>query len=124
MNTQPITFETMPSAIGRLLAKVEELQRRLDAASAPPPPQTEYVTILEAQEILRGTVTVQTLYNWKYKGRIATTKVGRKLLFKRSDVEAMLKGNYTPTAAEADAAIEAEANAILCQSVKRNNGRP
>jgi len=119
MEKQPITFESMPSAIGLLLAKVEGLERRLDAASAPPPPQPDYVTILEAQEILRGTVTVQTLYNWKYKGRIATTKVGRKLLFKRSDVEAMLKGNYTPTAEEADAAIEVEANAILRDSVKR-----
>lgn len=109
----------MPSAIGRLLAKVENLERRLEATSAPPPPQPDYVTIQEARDILRGTVTVQTLYNWKYQQRIATTKVGRKLLFKRSDVEAMLKGNYTPTAAEQDAAIAAEANAILVDSVSR-----
>jgi hypothetical protein len=85
---------------------------------------TSLLVLLEAQEILRGTVTVQTLYNWKYTGRIATTKVGRKLLFKRSDVEAMLKGNYTPTAAEQDAEIAAEANAIVRDSVKHKNGRP
>jgi len=119
MEKQPITFENLPSAIGLLLSKVEGLERIMNAASAPPPPQPEYVTILEAQEILRHTVTVQTLYNWKYQKRIATTKVGRKLLFKRTEVEAMLKGNFTPTAAEQDAAIEAEANAILVQSVSR-----
>lgn len=114
-----VTHDSLPLAVERLLAKVEGIEKRLAVATATPPPEPEYVTITEAREILRNTVTVQTLYNWKYKGRIATTKVGRKLLFKRSDVEAMLKGNYTPTAAEQDAAIEAEAEVILTNSVKR-----
>ncbi len=123
MEKQQITFETMPSVLSQLLAKVEGIERSLAAASAPPPKQPDYVTIQEAQAILRGTVTVQTLYNWKYKGRIATTKVGRKLLFKRTDVEAMLRGNYTPTAAEQSAQIEEAANELLCSSIKRKNGR-
>jgi excisionase family DNA binding protein len=123
MNTNTISFDAMPSLLGQLLAKVEGIERRMDAVSAPPPQQPDYVTIHEAQGILRGTVTVQTLYNWKYKGRIATTKVGRKLLFKRSDVEAMLRGNYTPTAAEQSAQIEEAANELLCSSIKRKNGR-
>jgi excisionase family DNA binding protein len=121
-----ITFETMPSAIGRLLAKVEGLERRLDATSAPPPPQPDYVTLKEARDILRGTVTVGTIYNWKSQGRISAIKIGRKLLFLRTDIEAMLKGNYTPTAAEQDAAIAAEANALLVDAVKpkRKTVRP
>jgi hypothetical protein len=122
MEKQPITFETMPSLLGQLLAKVEGIERRMDAVSAPPPPQPDYVTIAEAQAILRGTVTIQTLYNYKYKGRIASTKVGRKLLFLRTDVEAMLRGNYTPTAAEQSAQIEAEASELLCSSIKRKKG--
>jgi excisionase family DNA binding protein len=77
------------------------------------------VTLREAQEILRGTVTVGTIYNWHSQGRIAANKVGRKLLFKRADIEAMLKGNYTPTAAEQQAATEAEANGLLVRSVTR-----
>jgi excisionase family DNA binding protein len=116
---ETITFESMPSAIGRLLAKVENLERRLEATSAPPPPQPDYVTLKEAREILRGSVTVGTIYNWKSQGRISANKVGRKLLFKRADIEAMLTKGYQPTAAEQDAAIAAEANAILVHSVSR-----
>ena len=119
MEKQTITFENMSLAISQLLAKVEGIERRLAAASAPPPQQPDYVTLKEAQEILRHTVTVGTIYNWKHQGRISSNKVGRKLLFKRIDVENMLKGNYTPTAAEQQASIEKEANAILRQSVKR-----
>ena len=120
MNTQPITFETMPSAIGLLLAKVEGLERRLlDATSAPPPPQPDYVTLKEAREILRNTVTVGTIYNWRSAGRISATKCGRKLLFKRSDIEAMLTKGYQPTADEQRTAIAAEANALLVDAVSR-----
>ena len=118
MENQTISFNEMPDAIGRLLAKVEGLERKLAAAIAPPPPEPGYVTLKEARQILRNTVTVGTIYNWKHQGRISSTKVGRKLLFKRTDVEAMLKGNYTPTAAEKDAQLEQYAEDALRGSVK------
>jgi excisionase family DNA binding protein len=123
MITNPISFDAMPSVLSQLLAKVEGIERRMDAASAPPPQQPDYVTLQEALKILRHTVVSGTIYNWKHQGRIASTKVGRKLLFKRSDVEAMLRGNYTPTAAEQSAQIEEAASELLCQSIKRKNGR-
>jgi excisionase family DNA binding protein len=118
MQNQPITHSNFPDAIGLLLAKVEGLERRLDATSAPPPPQPDYVTLKEAREILRGTVTVGTIYNWKSQGRISATKCGRKLLFKRADIEAMLTKGYQPTADEQRTAIAAEANALLVDAVK------
>jgi len=102
-----------------LLAKVEGLERRLDATSAPPPPQPDYVTITEALELLRGTLCRGSLYNLKSQGKLAATKVGRKLLFKRADIEAMLTKGYQPTADEQRTAIAAEANAILVDSVSR-----
>ena len=108
----------MPSAIGRLLAKVENLERRLDATSAPPPPQPDYVTITEALELLRVTLCRGSLYNLKSQGKLAATKVGRKLLFKRADIEAMLTKGYQPTADEQRTAIAAEANALLVDAVK------
>lgn len=119
MQSNQITFDNLPHAIGQLLAKVEGIERRLAAASEPPPQQPDYVTLKEARAILRNTVTEGTIYNWKHQGRITSTKVGRKLLFKRSDVEAMLKGNYSPTATEQQEAIEQEANAIIRQSVNK-----
>jgi excisionase family DNA binding protein len=118
MRENPITHSNFPDAISLLLAKVEGLERRLDATSAPPPPQPDYVTLKEAREILRGTVTVGTIYNWKHQGRIAATKCGRKLLFKRADIEAMLTKGYQPTADEQRTAIAAEANALLVDAVK------
>ena len=122
MNRPIITFEQMPHYIGLLLARLEGLERKLDAASAPIPQLPDYVTLKEALEILRNTVVSGTIYNWVHQGRIASTKVGRKLLFKRVDVEAMLKGNYTPTAAEQSAQIEADASELLCNSIKRKKG--
>lgn len=119
MEVKPITFENLPSAIGLLLAKVEGLERRLDATSAPPPQQPDYVTLKEARSILRDSVTVGTIYNWKSQGRISANKVGRKLLFKRADIEAMLHKGYQPTAEEQRTAIAAEANAILVDAVSR-----
>lgn len=124
METQQVTFNEMPTILGQLLAKVERIERKLADAVPKQEPQPEYVTITEAREILRNTVTTQTLYNWKYKGRISSTKVGRKLLFKRSDIEAMLKGNYSPTVAERDAAIDAEAEQLLSQSVTKKKRWP
>lgn len=119
MENQQVTFNEMPTVLGQLLAKVERIERKLADAVPKQDPRPEYVTIKEAQQILRGTVTIGTIYNWKHQGRISSTKVGRKLLFKRSDVEAMLKGNYSPTAAEKDAAIDAEAERLLVQSVTK-----
>ncbi len=119
MENQIVTFNEMPTILGQLLAQVERIERKLADAVPKQESRPEYVTIKEAREILRGTVTIGTIYNWKHQGRISSTKVGRKLLFKRSDVEAMLKGNYSPTAAEQDAAIDAEAEVLLTNSVKR-----
>jgi len=114
------TFNEMPTVLGQLLAKVEGIEKRLAAAIAPPPQKPDYVTIQEAQEILRGTLAKGSIYNLKSQGKLAATKVGRKLLFKRSDIEAMLKDGYQPTAAEQDAAIQAEVDVLLTDSVKRN----
>jgi len=119
MIQQPITFETLPSAIGLLLAKVDGIERILAAASAPPPSQPDYVTIKEAQAILRGTLTIGSIYNLKSQGKLAATKVGRKLLFRRETIEALLTKGYQPTSAEQRTAIAAEANAILVDSVSR-----
>jgi len=119
MQNQPITHSNFPDAIGLLLAKVEGLERRLEATTAPPPPQPDFVTLKEAREILRGSVTVGTIYNWKSQGRIAANKVGRKLLFRRADIEAMLHKGYQPTADEQRTAIAAEANALLVDAVSR-----
>ena len=109
----------MPHYIGLLLERMKGLEAKLDANSAPPPPQPDYVTLKEARQILRNTVTVGTIYNWRSQGRIAANKVGRKLLFRRADIEAMLHKGYQPTAEEQRTAIAAEADALLVDAVSR-----
>ncbi len=113
MSTNSISFDSMPSMLSQLLAKVEGIERRLAAASAPAPTPPDYVTLKEAQEILRHTVTVGTIYNWKCQGRIASTKVGRKLLFKRSDIEAMLRDGFVASSAEQVPAPQVETGPII-----------
>ena len=119
MRQEPITHSNFPDAISLLLAKVEGLERRLDANSAPPPPQPDYVTLKEARSILRDSVTVGTIYNWKSQGRISAIKCGRKLLFHREQIEQILAKGYQPTADEQRTAIAAEANALLVDAVSR-----
>jgi excisionase family DNA binding protein len=111
MEISSITFDNLPSAIAQILAKVEGIERKLAAASAAPPPEPEYVTLKEARVILRNTVTEGTLYNWKHQKRIGFTKVGRKLLFKRADVEAMLRNGSA--AADPDPTPQVSANPVI-----------
>ena len=92
MRKEEITFDTLPQAVALLLEKMEVLEKRMLDYKSSPAPQPDYVTIKEAIEILRGTVVIGTIYNWKHQGKIDSIKVGRKLLFKRSDIEEMLKG--------------------------------
>lgn len=116
-----ITFENLPRAVGQLLAKVEGLERLLKAA--PPASitenQSEYVTVEEAIVILRGTVTARTLYNWRYEGRIAYSKVGRKLLFKRTDLEALISDGHTDTLAEREQKLAERSKELLREAVNR-----
>jgi len=93
MDMNKITHDNLPEAIEILLAKVIGLERRLDAAALPPL-QPDYVTLQQAKDMLLGTVTHGTLYNWKSQGRISAIKVGRKLLFKRTDIEAILQKGF------------------------------
>lgn len=111
METPSVSFDNLPTIIGQILAKVEGIERRLAAASAPPPAEPEYVTLKEARAILRDTVTEGTLYNWKHQGRIDSTKVGRKLLFKRTDVEALLRDGYA--SAERQPTLQASGNPVI-----------
>ena len=121
MSNNPISFDSMPSMLSQLLAKVEGIERRLAAASAPAPTPPDYVTLKEAQEILRHTVTVGTIYNWKCQGRIASTKVGRKLLFKRSDIEAMLRDAASPAEQDLATGVE-EAPVIQIRTHQKRKG--
>jgi hypothetical protein len=98
MRKEEITFDTLPQAVALLLEKMEVLEKRMLDHKSSPAAQPDYVTIKEAIEILRGTVVIGTIYNWKLQGKIDSIKVGRKLLFKRADIEAMLKGEIAKAA--------------------------
>jgi hypothetical protein len=100
----PITHSNFPDAISLLLAKVEGLERKIEAATAPPPQQPDHVTITEALSLLRGTVKRQTLYNWRSTGRISAKKVGRVLVFRRDEILQILEQGQSPKATAADAA--------------------
>jgi excisionase family DNA binding protein len=121
MDPSSISFDNLPSIVGQILAKVEGIERRLAAASAPPPAEPEYVTIKEARVILRNTVTEGTFYNWKHQGRIAYTKVGRKLLFKRSDVEAILRDGYASSSVVQKPTPQVEAAPVI--RIRKNQKR-
>lgn len=49
----------------------------------------EMMTTKEVTEMLR--ITRTTLYKWMDKGKLTPVRPGKKLLFARQDVEALLK---------------------------------
>ncbi|MBF0556182.1 MAG: helix-turn-helix domain-containing protein [Nitrospirae bacterium] len=59
----------------------------------------QYIDIKQLSEALQ--TPVSTLYYWKSIGKIGFTKIGRKILFNKQEIETWLKGYSTSQKNEA-----------------------
>lgn len=62
------------------------------SALADPPP--DLLSRAQARRLLH--VSNTTLHHWEKKGRLVPTRAGRRVLFRRADIDRMLDGEETP----------------------------
>ncbi len=102
-----ITYDTVPQALSYLIEKVEKLESLLETTTptAPVEKQAVWMTMAEFREFHPEHPAPTTVYGWVRNGLIPHYKKGKKLFFKRSEIEAWLNDGRQKT----DAEYEAEA---------------
>lgn len=83
----------------RLFAKLVQVEDKLDHllllqeqavdTAVQPPLLPEYLDIIDVSKLLK--VEQKTVYNWVWAGKIPFVKANGRLLFKRSEIEAMIE---------------------------------
>lgn len=102
-----ITYDTVPQALSYLIGKVEKLESLLETATptAPAEKQPVWMTMEEFRAFHPEHPAPTTVYGWVRNGLIPHYKKGKKLFFKRSEIEAWLDDGRQKT----DSEYEAEA---------------
>lgn len=119
MNTENITFEKLPEAVGFLIKEVAQVKEMV-AQKEQPIIQSQgdkWFNIDELIEYLPAHPAKQTIYDWVHKRMIPVHKEGqRKLSFLKSEIDNWMKSTKQKTIAE----IEMEAEIYL---EELNHGR-
>lgn len=93
-----ISFEQLPTAVGQLLNKVENIERLLQSTQRPTPEVDELLTIQQAAQFLK--LTVPTIYGLVSRSAIPVSKKGKRLYFSKAELTAWIKEGRKKTAAE------------------------
>lgn len=90
-NSNEITFNNLPSAVGKVYDVVNEITKQLAEIkkSFEPKTPTEYLTRTEVAEMLK--CDLSTVHNWTKKGKLVKYCLGNRTYYKRSEVEAAIK---------------------------------
>ncbi len=102
-----ITYDTVPQALSYLIGKVEKLESLLETTTptSPVEKQPVWMTMAEFRAFHPEHPAPTTVYGWVRNGLIPHYKKGKKLFFKRSEIEAWLDDGRQKT----DSELEAEA---------------
>lgn len=87
MKNSTILHEVSPEQIASMFAGLQKQLAEIKANFQPKEP-TEYLTRAEASELLK--CDLSTLWNWQQKGKLIPVGIGNRVLYKRSDIEAVL----------------------------------
>lgn len=107
-NTNELSFNDMPKALAYLVDKVVRLESLLEKqhqANAPEP-TCKWMDIKELQAFLPDHPAASTVYGWIRNGLIPYYKKGKKLSFKRSEIEEWMNSGRQQTDAELEAAAQ------------------
>jgi hypothetical protein len=90
LNSKPIAFEDMPSAVAKLNDTVLIIKTQLDELknSFEPKEPTEWLTRHEVAELLK--CDISTVHNWTKRGKLTKYCIGDRTYYKRSDIEKSL----------------------------------
>ena len=91
------TFEMIPTLMVNLIednkvlsAKLDAINRKLSASMGNNKDEDERMDVTEAQKYIPGHPAVQTIYGWTSNNMIPYHKVGKRIYFLKSELDAWL----------------------------------
>ncbi|QDK81562.1 helix-turn-helix domain-containing protein [Spirosoma sp. KCTC 42546] len=107
MQSTPITFDQLPTAVYELGRKVDDLTGLLKAMTSQQIPSPDrWFAIEELSEYLPGRPAVTTLYGKVQRREIPFSRNGKRLVFRQSEIDAWLQKDRVKTATELDSLAE------------------
>ena len=91
------TFEMLPTLMLNLIednkvlsAKLDAINRKLSASMGNNRDENERMDVTEAQKYIPGHPAIQTIYGWTSNNMIPYHKVGKRIYFLKSELDAWL----------------------------------
>ena len=91
------TFDMIPMLMANLLednkilsAKIDALNRKISASVGNSKDEDQRMDVTEAQKYIPGHPAVQTIYGWTSNNMIPYHKVGKRIYFVKSELDAWL----------------------------------
>ena len=91
------TFDMIPMLMANLLednkilsAKIDALNRKISASVGNSKDDDQRMDVNEAQKYIPGHPAVQTIYGWTFNNMIPYHKVGKRIYFVKSELDAWL----------------------------------
>lgn len=97
---QALTFDQLPAAVTRLLCKIDNLERLLILNAVPQSHSDQWFTIEELSDYLPGKPAITTLYGKVQRREIPFSRKGKRLNFRKSEIDQWLVSGRVKTAAE------------------------
>ena len=99
-----ISFNDMPKALAYLIGKVDKLETLLSVqTTAKVEPSDRWFNLQELCEYLPDHPAKQTVYGWITQRAIPYHKTGKKLQFRKSEIDEWIQGTRRLTASEQQA---------------------
>lgn len=96
-----ISFNDVPQALSHLLDKMDKIEQLLtQTQKSSQPEEPQWMDLKQLQAWLPDHPAAPTVYGWVRNNLIPYHKKGKKLLFKRTDIEAWLEQSRIKTNAE------------------------
>ena len=108
MEKTSITFNDLPAAVSYLVEKIDRLESLHEKQNQAPVPEpaSKWMDVKELQAYLPDHPAAPTIYGWIRNGLIPYYKKGKKLSFKRSEIEEWMNSARQQTEAEMEAAAQ------------------
>lgn len=114
-----LSYNDMPQAIEYLISQVSILSKTVQGLleSRNIPEKETWMTVDDVAKYLPDNPSVQTIYSWVGQKLIPYNKIGKRLYFLKSEIDAWLKNGRRKTAAEI--AVEASTYFEKQHSIKK-----
>ncbi len=98
-----MTFNDIPQAMSYLINKVDKIEEILEERQEKetPPETKQWMSLKELSEYHPDHPAAPTVYGWVRNNQIPYYKIGKKLSFKKSEIDAWLEESRTMSNAEA-----------------------